>query len=286
MLPPSAVYASEPTPKPLTVDEVVHALEKREMAAATVELRWNANIRYEVGAILSKEQAQMMQMRGKVFEQGTPTVPTLFHYPGELRLQDDKMKFVTKTLRIDCAAPFLSLVPYSSSYDGRESRMLMNLQRGSILRERRNTDVDTPHILPILLCYRPLNPTFAVLRKDAMKLSEGPVLINGHKCVRVDDGRIRVYLDCQCGLIPVAFQRFRKNGDMYLDGTIEYASHGTLSFVPKHFELKRYFRPSHVAETFSADITETQIGVRLPDEEFGLKFGPGTQVFDQRTRSR
>jgi len=258
----ATIYGSEPPLKPITLADVVQALEKRERAAAMVELRWNDNVRYETGSVLTPDFAKQMQLKGRFLQRGVPAEPLAFRYPSEIRLKGDQMEFVSKTLRIDPGQASLSLIDYRSAYDGRESKLQMASNPEQILPERRNTDVQTPHLFPILLYYRPLDETFAVLRKKSLKLPERIEQIDGHKCLRVDDGRTRVDLDCERGLIPVAFQRYlpTRNGELSFDGRVEYAPHRTLLFVPKRFEVKWYSQPSQVAQTFSGEIAETHWG--------------------------
>ncbi len=127
--------------------------------------------------------------------------------------------------------------------------------------EATNTNVRTAGLLPILMYYRPLAEKFAVLDKAAIKILDQSVVINGHQCVHVGDGDFRVCLDRDRNLIPIAFQRFRSNGERTLDVTIDYATHRTLYFVPKHFAVKQYFfEPSKLSETIAGDIVETHWG--------------------------
>jgi|HubBroStandDraft_6_1064221.scaffolds.fasta_scaffold60961_2 hypothetical protein len=255
---PATIYGSEPPLKPVTLADVVEALEKRERATAMVELRWTHSVRYEPGSLLAREFAKSMELQGNSLLHGVPAEPVAFRYPSELRLKGEQMEFVSKRLRVDPPDASLSMIDYRSAYDGRESKFQMGSSPGTILPVRGNTDVTNLHLLPILLYYRPLDDTFAVLRKKTLKLSGRIEQVDGHQCLRVDDGRTRVDLDCERGLIPVAFQRYWPwNGKLFLDGHIEYAPHRTLLFVPKRFEVKQYSRPSQIAETFSGDIAET-----------------------------
>jgi hypothetical protein len=256
----ATIYGSEPLLKPVTLADVVEALEKRERAAAMVELRWTHSVRYEQGSLLPQVYAKSMELKGKFLEHGVPAEAVEFRYPSELRLKGDQMEFVSKRLRVDPAS--LSMIDYRSAYDGRESKFQMGSDPETILPVRGNTDVTNLHLLPILLYCRPLDETFAILRKKTLKLSGRIEQIDGHKCLRVDDGRTRVDLDCERGLIPVAFQRYwpARKGELFLDGRIEYAPHRTLLFVPKRFEVKKYSRPRQIGETFSGDIAETHWG--------------------------
>lgn len=256
-----AAWAADSPRRPVTLNEVVQSLEKREHATAMVELRWTDNVHYEAGSLLDPWFARSMQLKGKFLQHGVPAEPVTFHYPSELRLKGEQMEYISKTLSQDPAHDSVFLIPYTSSYDGRESKFFMGSRSPTVLNERRNTDVDTPHLLPILLYCRPLNATFGILHKKSLKLSDHVERINGHRCVRVDDGTTRVDLDCERGLIPVAFQRYVRNRRLFLEGVIEYSPHQTLSFVPRRFDAKRYDRASRVAETFSGDHFETHWGV-------------------------
>jgi hypothetical protein len=232
LLPSSTfMYASDQPPKPVTLEMVVAALEAREKQATTVQLRWNVIVHYKAGSIVTSTQAKQMRWEGKSLERGIPGEPVAYRYPCELVLKNDGMKYIAKTFRVNQKEAALTLIAYTSSYDGHESKYQMNAKpkaRGTILTERRNTDVDTPALLPLMLHYRPLGETFSTLNKRVLKLSNERALIKGHNCVRIDDGRIRLFVDCGRAFIPVAFELYRKNGELLLDGEIEYMEHKTL----------------------------------------------------------
>ncbi|HET6326119.1 MAG TPA: DUF4148 domain-containing protein [Planctomycetaceae bacterium] len=259
---PTLSQAAEPAVKPLTRDEVIKSLEAREKALQMVELRWVVDHHYEVGGCRSAMLAEQMHLRGKALKTGIPAEPVTFHYSNELRLKGDATECSSKTFRLNGPDASMSLIPYRTSYDGRVSKFLAGTdpaQERSML-EATNTNVGTAGLLPILMYYRPLAEKFAVLDKAALKICDQSVVINGHQCVRVGDGDFRVCLDRDRNLIPIAFQRFRSNGERTLDVTIDYATHRTLYFVPKHFAVKHYLEPSKLSETIAGDIVETHWG--------------------------
>jgi hypothetical protein len=262
----SRARAAEPSAKSLTRDDVIKTLESREMALQMVELRWTVDHHYEVGGQMPVAFTRDLHMRGKALKTGIPAQPVTFHYSSELRLKGDTTECFSKTFRINDAEASLSLIPYRTSYDGRVSKVLVGSDptREQPMPEATNTNVATVGNLPILIYYRPLAEKFAILDKDALKISEQTVLINGHRCVRVGDGRSRVYLDRDRKLIPIAFQRIRSNGEKTLDVTIEYAPHSTLDFVPKHFVVKHYLEPSKLSEMITGEIVETHWGRSAP----------------------
>jgi hypothetical protein len=127
----ATIYGSEPLLKPVTLADVVEALEKRERAAAMVELRWTHSVRYEQGSLLPQVYAKSMELKGKFLEHGVPAEAVEFRYPSELRLKGDQMEFVSKRLRVDPAS--LSMIDYRSAYDGRESKFQMGSNPETIL---------------------------------------------------------------------------------------------------------------------------------------------------------
>jgi hypothetical protein len=140
--------------------------------------------------------------------------------------------------------------------------------------------------MPLMLYYRPIAAPYATLNRKALKVVDKSVKIDGRTCLCVDDGRIRLYLDTEFALIPVAFQVRRRDGGPFLDGLIEYAPHAVLALAPKRFEVKRYGRESSTnpVETIRGELTQTRVGGPLPTGTFDVKFAPGTDVYDQRTK--
>jgi hypothetical protein len=260
---PTPTQASEPSVKTLTCDDLLKSLEAREKAVQMVELRWTVDHHYEPGSQTSAETAQELQMRGKSLKTGIPAEPATFHYSSELRLKGNTMEYLSKTFHVDDRQATMSLIPYRTSYDGRVSKFLVGSDptRERTEREPRTVSAGTPPLMPIWIYYRPLDETiFAILKKKSLKLTDQALLVDGHRCVRFNDGSLRVCLDRDRTLIPIAFQRFDPSGNRYLDATIEYAPHGSLSFVPKSFVLKRYSRTGKLAETITGDIFETHWG--------------------------
>jgi hypothetical protein len=227
-----------------------------------VELRWTVDHHNEAGSQMPVSFARDLHMQGKALKTGIPAQPVSFRYPSELRLKGDTTECLSKTFQTNDVEASLSLIPYRTSYDGRVSKVLVGSDptRELSMLESTNTNVASWGNLPILIYYRPLSEKFAILDKDALKIIEQTVLIDGHRCVRISDGNCRVCLDRDRKLIPIAFQHFRRNGDVTLDATIEYTPHGTLHFAPKHFVVKRYLEPSKPAETITGDIVETHWG--------------------------
>jgi hypothetical protein len=257
---PLPLPAQQTSPKPITLAVIVDAMEAREKRAATVSLRWIESDRYSAGALQPK--------------------PGTWTFPCEMLLKRSSMRYVSKTFsQVD------GMIDYVSSYDGNESRHLMGGKRprGTIFSEKADTNVHLFTLTPFMLYFRPLAEPFATLKRKELKLLDGRKTIDGHKCVTIDDGHLRVDLDCERDFVPVAYQSYLKNGVRYLDGSLEYYrydKHDGLSWVPKAFQVAS----KRMGVTARGDRVQAEIGVPLKDSDFSLIFEPGTIVWDERTR--
>jgi hypothetical protein len=190
----------------------------------------------------------------------------------------------------------VSLIEYVTSYDGNESRLLMGRKppRGTIREEKRNIEADHTQLVAFMLYFRPLAEPYDALRRKTLKLLDERKTIDGHECVVVDDGRTRVYLDCDRDFIPVAFQRYvqpswrmagsDRPGFVYLDGSIEYyRKQGGMRWLPKAFQVTMHGNQPGANDRTRGDQVQTEIGASLKDSDFSLIFQPGTVVWDART---
>jgi hypothetical protein len=258
---PLLLHAEQGSPKPITLAAIVDVIEAREKRTASVSLRWTESDRYSARPRMAK--------------------PAEFTFPCEMLLKGVCMRYVSQMLSHHDGD--VSLIDYVSSYDGNESRMLDGQKRphGSILDENANTDAHLYKLMPFMLYFRPFAEPFATLKRKDLKLLGGRKTIDGHECVAIEDGQLRIYLDCDRDFIPVAFEGYLKNGDRYLDGNVEYyrdVKHEGLSWVPKAFRVtcKRW------GVVARGDRVQTEIGIPLKDSDFSLIFKPGTIVWDER----
>src|ERR1700733_12107068 len=247
--------AQQPSPKPITLAALIDAMEAREKLADSVTVRWNQSERYAAGA-LRKD-------------------PSEFTFPCEMLLKGSSMHYVGKTFSHD-AGGGVTLIDHVSSYDGKESRYLQGTKPplGRILEEKANTDARLYTLMPFRLYFRPLAEPFATLKRKSMKLFDERKTIDGHECVTVDDGRLRVHLDCGRDFVPVAFQAFGSRGRagrnviLRFEGNIEYyrADKGPLRWLPKAFQVTSHV-PGFAVRTLG-DAVQTTTGAQLKDSEF------------------
>jgi hypothetical protein len=240
--------AQQPSPKPITLATLVDAMEAREKLADSVTVRWNQSERYAAGA-LRKD-------------------PSEFTSACEMLLKGSSMRYVGKSFSHD-AGGGVTLIDHVSSYDGNESRFLQGTTppRGRILQEKANTDAHLYSLMPFRLYFRPLAGPYATLERKSLKLSDERKTVDGHECVAVDDGRLRVHLDCGRDFVPVAFQTFGRNGILHFDGNIEYyrADKGPLRWLPKAFQVTSHGGTGGFAVRTRGDSVQTTIGVQLKE---------------------
>jgi hypothetical protein len=258
------LHAQQASPKPITLAAVVEAMEARQKRADSVMLRWNETHWYSAP--------------------GFATKPSGFTYPCEMLLKGASMRYVSQILSF--VGRDVSLVDRVSSFDGNESRYRVGTKplRGGINREKDNSHAISSANLPLRLYFRPLAEPFATLKRKDLKLSEGRKTIDGHECVQIDDGHLRVYLDCNRDFVPVAFECYVK-GNRYMDGSLEYyRKQDAMRWVPKAFQVSWYSKAQGVSQRDRGDRMQTEIGAPLKDSDFALVFEPGTVVWDARKR--
>jgi hypothetical protein len=248
------LYAQQASPKPITLAAIVDAMEVREKRAASISVRWTHWVRWK--APLSKTSE--------------------FTYPCEVLLKGGSMRYVHKQL--SHAGADVSLIDSLETWDGNESRRLVGGEppHGSIDAER---EAVAAALLPLMLYFRPLTR----LNHNSLKLADGRKSVDGHECVTIDDGGIRVDLDCGRDFLPVAFQAYVKGGRVCLVGSLEYYhKNDAIRWVPKTF-LAKWFGHGF-EERHRGDYVQTEIGASLKDSDFALVFEPGTVVWNVRTR--
>jgi len=241
-------------------------MEARQKLTASVMLRWNHTQWYRGPEFVSK--------------------PNGFTSPSEILIRGDSMRYSSEILSFGRGA--VSLVERVSSYDGNESRYLVREKtpRGGILKEKGNHDAICSSNLPLRLCFRPIAEPFATLKRKDLKLSNAHKTIDGHECIQIDDGHLRVDLDCERDFVPVAFEGY-VGGKRYMDGSIEYYRKGdAIAWVPKAFQVSWYSKQQGLEQRDRGSDVQTAIGAPLKDSDFALIFKPGTIVWDARTREQ
>jgi hypothetical protein len=272
--------AQQTSPKPITLAMLVDVMEARQKLADSVAVRWTASSRYSAGALLAK--------------------PCEFTHPCEMLLRGGLSRYFGKSF--SHIGGGLTQIDHVSSYDGNESRFLEGLKppRGYILEqeEKGTGDTNNSDVLPLMLYFRPLAEPYDTLRPKTLKLLDERKTIEGHECVTVDDGRTRVYLDCDRDFIPVACPRYLQKGQgaaessrpgfVLLDGSIEYyRKQDAMRWYPKSFQVIKHNKGQQgVSNRTRGDDVQTEIGAPLKDSDFSLKFEPGTVFWDMRTRQQ
>jgi len=250
--------------------------------------RWR---RLNPGGLISPEHAREMEMEGSATKDGIPAKLTQFESPGQLLLKNDWMRFSTKipaVVREVCVEPETAV----SAYDGVESRFLTVTANGkkqaSIRRQPENPDARAVRIYPLLLFLRPFGPPFNRIRKERLRLVDGVHLINGRKCLLVDDGEKRLWLDPDRGYVAVAAESYRPDGKTTFRAEMEYVRHPQLSWVPTSFQVDVFDlskqEPLRINLSHRASHVQIDVGPRLQQRDFTLVFDSGTDVFDQRDR--
>jgi hypothetical protein len=264
---PLPLLAQQASPKPITLATLIDVMEAREKLTDSVTVRWTQNERYNAGALLAK--------------------PSTWTSPCEMLLKGGSMRYVGKMF--SHVGGSVNVIDHVSSYDGIESRHLQGSKppRGFINEEKVNRDVELPSLQPLMLYFRPLAEPYAILKRKTLRLLDERKSIDGHECVTVDDGHLRVYFDCDRDFVPVAFDRYTKDRRLVYDGSLEYyRKQGAIRWLPKAFQVTLHAKGQNVPDRIRGDGVQTEIGAPFKDSDFLLKFEPGTVFWDMRTRQQ
>lgn len=263
----SPLHAQQTAAKSVSLPAIIDAMEARQKLAMSVSLRWTRTEHYKAGALLPK--------------------PSTWTFSCELLLNGNSTRYAGKIF--NHVRGNISLIDYTSSFDGKESRRLLSIEPlyGSIHRVKESPSYlfeSPPHLAPLLLFFRPLDEPYGTLQRRSWKLLDERRRINGHDCVTVDDGRTRAYLDCDRDFIPVAFKRYTKDRTFLHRGSLEYyRTQGAMRWLPKSFLVKPISNRQDVADDIRGDAVQTEIALPLKDSNFHLDFAPGTVVWDAGT---
>ncbi len=264
--------AQQPSPKPITLAKLVELMEARQKLTDSVRVRWTTSSQYSAGE---------------------------FTNPCEMLLKGDSSRYVGKSFDHGGGGKW-TVIDLVESYDGKESRFLLgvNPPRGHILEEEKKGTGGTKNtdVWPLMLYFRPLGEPYDTLRRTTLKLLDERKTIDGHECVTIDDGRTRVYLDCDRDFIPVACQlRLQKGfhaaessrpGFVLTEGSIQYyRKQDALRWYPRAFQVTKHNKGQQgVSNRTRCESVQTEIGAVFKDSDFTLTFEPGTVVWDARTR--
>jgi hypothetical protein len=222
--------AQQTAQKPITLAAIIDAMEAREKRTASVSVRWSQHKAFR--ALFDK--------------------PAECTYPSELLLKDDSMRHTCQTFWFRRGGNVtVTLIDHLSTWDGKESRYLQGgtPPAGRILTEIGNTEGKAPHLLALLLYFRPLADPPARVKRKTLKLADGRKTIGGRECVTIDDGHLRADLDCTREFIPVSFETYGRDGRVRYDGTLEYYhEQGTTAWVPKAFAIKLHLVRAGIAD--------------------------------------
>src|SRR5271169_6699649 len=96
----SPLRAQQPAAKPISLAAIIDAMQAREKLAASVSLRWTRTDHYRAGALLAK--------------------PSTWTFSCELLLKGNSTRYFGKIF--SHARGNISLIDYTTSFDGNESR--------------------------------------------------------------------------------------------------------------------------------------------------------------------
>ena len=271
--------ASDFAPTNITARDVVETWKDRESKVLTAEFSWKVKEAYTPEGVL-----ELLRGPNEASSVAAPAKDIEFSYPSNLLLDGSRMRYSKSMMAVKAPPEYLQLEGrYISSYDGQSSRML-NLyaggSRGIILNEQRNTDSISQHLVPLIWCFRGLNPTFTELREPELHV-RGIIRMNQMDTLFVESPVRRFWLDPKREFIIVRLQGIRlSDGNPYYEADIDYQPDGMTAWVPQKWRVKAINRAQKITSTYEATVTKHAINLPVEKDAFRLDFPADANVYD------
>lgn len=264
----------------IAVSEVVGAWRKREAAVATVRIRWHEHRSYAPESLLSK-----MEVRAA---HGVPAEKMTVDFPCELLKKGEYLRYSACNARVrkDLTVAF---VPYVSSYDGSESRMLSQVSEseyhGVQRTEERNTDAPSYPLKPLQLAFAPESAAFGHESFRVVNSDENVLSDDLKPLLALSSNIYRVWCDVDKGMQITRWQKVSKDqGAVLLQVDLNYEKDEAGEWRPSQWVLQR-FRKSSISETYTGVVTSCEIGLPLTRADFRLDFPVGTKGHDETNKT-
>lgn len=157
--------------------------------------------------------------------------------------------------------------------------------QGILERAGKQRRTDEAILVPIMLTFRGIDPTFSPYSYNAMKPTQVRLPIEGVDCERFDLAltpklMVEFWLDKR-GL-PFRISQ-RQVGKLTEQLDIQYEPNEVCNAVPKAWTRKKFSAEGSVLRQVSVEVNEIVVNTQLPASEFDILFPAGWHVYDQRT---
>ncbi|MBD3673923.1 MAG: hypothetical protein HUJ26_10405 [Planctomycetaceae bacterium] len=278
----------------------------RERAEKTraVRVSWNENVEIAPGGIMPAELAKERRFPPRFSKSGAPVNEISFHYDVQVLIDGDRLRYEKQTIAFDDNFD-IHIRPYTSSFDGKSSRMLFSGGKskpsGSIRKEQHNVDAISYVMSPLMFFVRPLNRIYAPFDEELLQfasLEDTPEAANA-LVLKQQEERITdlIWLENQSDDFLVS--RWEQHVDrshlpdftgsvMVLAADIEYGAHPQLGRVPVSWAVMEFGRsPSEINKRYEATDVTFEVLEEVEQADFTLDFPQETEVYDhQKKQSR
>ncbi len=285
---PLTVRAQQDT----SLNAILAAWKARQESVKSLRFSWSARETRPAGTIVRKNRPA----GATTSEDRVPPEDATFDASYQLSLDGDRMKYHYNGMI--WSGPRGVFVPqdYLSVYDGADSKLFWPKNapgnpQGVIRGENHNLEVKNINAKPILLSYRAAHPVMGLRKKFRMSGKKGEIA--GCECLILEEEPDPLHLSSSLVTLWVA-----PNRDYailrYCAGTsaedirtkidIQYKQGPQGGFVPSSWEVVRCTSNNgELKESSSAVVTDAELNVELPPQEFQLDFPPDTMVIDLKT---
>jgi hypothetical protein len=180
---------------------------------------------------------------------------------------------------------------YVSTFDGTsmKSQFWKDLYKGKpagFVEVHERYEDGNYHIAPVILAFRPLVPRLSGFDFSDFRLLDGKTVINGKPCVAIERTvfamSIRYFLDPEQEFVVL---RQERAVGAVLKGRmdISYSRDPILGPIPSSWDCTEMFSDgSGVDSTVKSRMDSQDLQIDVPEQEFDLKFEPGSVVVDDK----
>jgi hypothetical protein len=283
LLGPNNLRAASDEPSDEITAKLFSTWSAREEQVASARIRWREQRVYAKGSLLA--QTTSGTSPGGAF----PAQDARFTVDSGIQLKGAWLRHEGMAPRI--VSPGRAIAQdYVSSFDGNASKMLMQSKdldpRGTVFREKRNTDAMTVALRPLMLCIRPSSPSFGAIKRTDLTVSGEDALIDGIRCLVAQDQHNLYWVDPARDFVIIAWKALSGAGKVMFHAKINYALGDCGLWLPQQWTLDTYALndTDAVSESIAAEVVSIEINVPLTQDDFALEFPARARVYDQLSR--
>jgi hypothetical protein len=269
----------------LTVDRLFHRWSQRQEHFRTVRISWTETVTRPKGTLPSSPIAPMTK---ETRSQLTPLEDTT--YGRKRTLSIDGVMIRTTIDGPEWVDRLAQFVPREcvSVYDGKESKTFHSTSSshscndvyplGFVDGRKEHPEVRVNAILPLLLTYRPLDPTMTRFKKEHCVVPRGTGEIAGRPCAileqSIGSSKLQCWVDVSCDCTVRRFLMLF-DGNPAFQSDISYERDLSHGWIPSGWHSVVLKQRGGVNESLMATVTEHAINLPIARSQFQLDFPAG-----------